>query len=199
MDVGGWSGVGWCRCRSSALLNYICRRAFSPSHCSHFLRATRSLPHSWYLLLTFLMSNECYSLKTHWKVKVKTLDTLNIAEEAASNGTKAHVNLNKRLPKAMMLKIINNLNHGNNGIYLNSFLFCVYFYIFFLFCHHLLRLIIFAVVVECRVSRDCDELTCMRRLYIKPFSLSVCEISPLFATNFRSKTFAIYQIAAKLD
>lgn len=128
MDVGGWSGVGWCRCRSSALLNYICRRAFSPSHCSHFLRATRSLPHSWYLLLTFLMSNECYSLKTHWKVKVKTVDTLNIAGEAASNGTKAHVNLNKRLPKAMMLKIINNLNHGNNGIYLNSFL-CVFLHL----------------------------------------------------------------------
>lgn len=36
--------------------------------------------------------------------------------EAVLNETKAHVKADKRLPYTMMLKIINNLNHGNNSI-----------------------------------------------------------------------------------
>lgn len=128
MDASGWSdGVAV----SHSLI--IFADAFSFSHllkranevagrrlcaCS---RARSSSPIHVLKRSAFSVSNECYSKQA--SKKQTSSGRLN-SMEAALNETKAHVKTDKRLSHTMMLKIINNLNHGNNSI-----LFAIYFFL----------------------------------------------------------------------
>lgn len=126
MDASGWSdGVAV----SHSLI--IFADAFSFSHllqradaCARARPLVHVLKRS-----AFSVSNECYSQQA--SKKQTSSGRLN-SMEAALNETKAHVKTDKRLSHTMMLKIINNLNHGNNSILfsiysyfcLNSHIFC---------------------------------------------------------------------------
>lgn len=117
--------------------------------------------------------------------------------EAVLNETKAHIKADKRLPYTMMLKIINNLNHGNNSILFSILVFFFYYENF-----------IFTVVMDNAMQQDeMTRISCIffiswererTRERMHQASLLNSHNFALFHTNFFVKVLQFTKLLAKL-